>query len=154
MVDPYNLIDHHDQCTGYFGWFERRCTIYLLNILMKFEAHIIKSILIIAIGFGILGYAFHLEWVYWLSVGVATTGIGIPPVGKGIVKGWEWFGKILGAISSRILLTVIFFIVLTPIAVLSRLFGSKDPLNLKNRKPSTFEEVQKTFSPSSLQNPW
>lgn len=49
---------------------------------------------------------------------------------RGIAAGWSRIGHALGWVNSRVLLTVLFGIVLWPIGVLSRLFGS-DPLDIR-----------------------
>jgi len=69
-----------------------------------------------------------------------------------------WFGlaNMLGTIVSKILLSVVFFIVVLPIALLRRLFG-KDTLLLKKFKKSN-ESVMKTrnqtFVAADLEKPF
>jgi hypothetical protein len=50
---------------------------------------------------------------------------------------WLWLGDQLGTIVSPITLALIYFIVLTPTALISRALG-RDPLRLKNRSCSTY----------------
>ena len=50
-------------------------------------------------------------------------------------KAWMAFGLILGSIISPIILGIIFFIIITPIAILGRMFGRNElKLNYKNNK--------------------
>ena len=55
---------------------------------------------------------------------------------------WFGFSKLLGTIVSKILLSVVFFIIVLPVAILRRLFG-KDTLLLKKFKKGS-ETVMKT----------
>jgi len=61
---------------------------------------------------------------------------------------------VLSLIIPNILLSSIFFLFLFPIALLSRLFGKKDPLMLKNPEKSVFRNQEKKFDKSSFENPW
>jgi hypothetical protein len=48
---------------------------------------------------------------------------------------WFWFSKILSAIGSRVLLTIIFFIVVTPVGLIRRIL-KKDSLKIDQFKKS------------------
>jgi hypothetical protein len=50
---------------------------------------------------------------------------------KKIWEGWKKFAKKLGEFNSRLILTVFYFIFITPISVPMKL---KDPLGIKNKK--------------------
>ncbi len=52
-------------------------------------------------------------------------------------KVWVKFGEILGMIIAPIVMGLVYFIILTPISLLVRLFG-KDLLKLKKNKSSTY----------------
>jgi len=56
-----------------------------------------------------------------------------PALLAGPAAGWSRIGHALGWFNSRVLLTVMFFLVLWPIGVISRLFGS-DPLERRRRQ--------------------
>lgn len=67
---------------------------------------------------------------------------------------WLKLSLILSKIFPPILLTIIFFTFLTPIAILSRIFGEKNPLQLKNIDKTLFKTVTKTFEKNSFEKPW
>jgi flagellar biosynthesis protein FlhB len=52
-------------------------------------------------------------------------------------KLWFKLGALLGAISSPIVLSILFFMLITPIALLGRIFG-RDSLKLKSKKMNTY----------------
>lgn len=69
-----------------------------------------------------------------------------------------WFGlsDLMGAVVSKIMLSIVFFGVLTPIGMLRRLLG-KDSLKLrefKQGKGSVMLERNHTFTGSDLQSPY
>lgn len=59
----------------------------------------------------------------------------LPQVFRPIAVVWFGLSKVLGEVASRILLSIVYFGVLTPIGLLRRL-GGKDPLLLRSFKAS------------------
>ena len=66
-------------------------------------------------------------------------------------KLWFRFGLFLGKIISPIIMGLIFFLVVTPIGLLMRLFG-KDILNLKLNKKKTSYWIEKVGPKSKMKN--
>jgi hypothetical protein len=71
---------------------------------------------------------------------------------------WLWFGlsRVLAEVVSRILLTLLFGVVVTPVGVIRRLFGA-DPMRMKgwkNGRDSVFERRDHTFSARDLERPY
>ena len=66
-------------------------------------------------------------------------------------KLWFRFGLFLGKIISPIIMAVIFFLVVTPIGLLMRLFG-KDVLNLKLNKKINSYWIEKVGPKSKMKN--
>ena len=53
-----------------------------------------------------------------------------PPVYRKIYRGWNWLARKIGQFNSYIILTLIFYLIVTPISLLLRLLG-KDLLDRK-----------------------
>ena len=66
-------------------------------------------------------------------------------------KLWFRFGLFLGKIISPIIMGVIFFLVVTPIGLLMRLFG-KDVINLKLNKKKNSYWIEKVGPKSKMKN--
>ena len=66
-------------------------------------------------------------------------------------KLWFRFGLFLGKIISPIIMGVIFFLVVTPIGLLMRLFG-KDVLNIKLNKKKNSYWIEKVGPKSKMKN--
>ena len=66
-------------------------------------------------------------------------------------KLWFKFGILLGKIISPIIMGIIFFLVVTPIGLLMRLFG-KDVLNLKLNKKENSYWIEKVGPKSKMKN--
>ncbi|MBY0476382.1 MAG: hypothetical protein K2Q24_01960 [Chitinophagaceae bacterium] len=111
-----------------------------------------SSLIVIAIGFGILYFFFRKEWMLTPIV-LCFIGFLIEPVGNFTHIIWMQLAKMLGYINSRILLFIIFFIILTPIAFLRKLFGKKT-IQDKNKITSYFQNRIQQYKAVDLQNPW
>ena len=66
---------------------------------------------------------------------------------------WFKLAVVLGWINGRILLSVVFFVLLIPFALISRLF-TKDPLKLSLKSKETFVKRGHVFEKRDLENPW
>ncbi len=90
----------------------------------------------LGIVFGILGALFwwrHKPYFYYLlfaSIFFAFFGLLLPGILKPIHKVWMGLALILGYIMTRVILSVLFYLVITPISIICRLLG-KDVLSLK-----------------------
>ena len=83
-------------------------------------------------------------------------GFAVPIILKPIYWAWMTFATILGWIMTRVILSLLFYIVITPIGVLSRLFGkkfldikwdkSKDTYwNFRQKKERKIEDYENQF---------
>jgi hypothetical protein len=54
----------------------------------------------------------------------------------------------------NILLSLVFFVFLTPIAFFSRIFGEKNPLSIKNTSSSLFKNYENKTDKASFEKPW
>jgi hypothetical protein len=89
-----------------------------------------------------------------LLMGLALGGIGlfVKPWAHWVDRGWRKLSEAIGWVMSRVMLGTLFFLLLTPLALLSRLSG-RDPLRLKPA-PSYWVEEEKEFSGKDLENMW
>ncbi len=67
---------------------------------------------------------------------------------------WMKLSFFLGLIVPKFVLTIIYTIILFPVALLSRLLRQKDPLKLKNSMNSTFTDVDKKFDQKYFEKLW
>ena len=66
-------------------------------------------------------------WPWIVGVILAALGLIIPVVLKPIYRVWMTIGYYLGWINTRIILTIMFYLLILPFGVIMRLFG-KDPM--------------------------
>lgn len=151
------VVGAHHSCyaitwsSAYFWWQLCRCSIYLFFVLMKWKSKH-RSLLVIVVGFLLFYLAFRKEWML-IPVGLCFIGFFISHLGDYIHIAWMQLAKLLGYINSRILLLLVFFTVLTPIAFLRKFFGKKNDAD-KNSLNSYFQNRNQVFQALDLRNPW
>ncbi|MCF2486952.1 SxtJ family membrane protein [Dyadobacter sp. CY347] len=115
-----------------------------------------KAQLVIVTGLVVFYFIFGSKYPYLLIAAavVGVLSIAIPAAGDLIVKGWYKIAEILGAINGRILLSLVFFVILFPVAAIAKL-GKKNPLALKREaKDSVFVERNHKYSAKDLEQVW
>lgn len=113
-----------------------------------------KTILVIVTGLLGLALIFKITWLIYVSLAIGVVSIFSSVAAKGIEWAWLKLALGLGWVNSRILLSVIYFVFLLPIAWISRLF-TKDPLVLRKRKTATlFITRNHLYTKKDLENIW
>ena len=113
-----------------------------------------QTILVICTGLAIIYLWSQWKWTIWVAVLIGLLGIFSPFMAKKIDYLWMQFAYLLSLFLPNIILSLIYFLLLVPLAMLSRLLNRKDVLQLKESKRSTFKSINKTFQSSSFENPW
>lgn len=113
-----------------------------------------KTILVIVTGLLAFSLLFEIPWLGKIALAIGLLSIFIPLAAKGIEWLWLKLALALGWTNSRILLSVIYFGFLMPIALISRVF-TKDPLSINGRKASSlFISRNQTYKKGDLSNIW
>ncbi len=113
-----------------------------------------KTILVIVTGLLIIAWIFDIPLLGKIALFIGAVSIFIPPAARWIEWAWLKLALGLGWVNSRILLSLIYFLFLLPIAWVSRLF-TKDPLQLKkNSGPSLFIIRDHLYTGKDLENIW
>lgn len=94
----------------------------------------------------------------WIEAGVALLIIGlfIGPLATLIAQLWLKVSHLMGAVMSRLLMSLVFFLVLLPLALLRRLTTRGDDLHLKRKADgaSYYTDEVRTYTARDLQFPW
>ena len=86
----------------------------------------------------LIGHAFRI-WTLWIAFPCLIIGILKPRLLLYPYKGWMALGLALGWINSRIILGLVFFFVLQPLALIMKFVGY-DPLKTKKRNKISYRE--------------
>ncbi len=95
------------------------------------------------------------SFIYFGSLGVilVLTGLIIPTILKPLNKAWMTLAILMGWVMTRVILTILFYIVLTPTAFIAKLF-KKNFLDLKiDKSRNTYWEKRekRNFSPEDYE---
>jgi len=121
---------------------------------MKIKSN--PSLTTLTIVFGLLFFNYFLDNEIIFYICLFLSGIGVLSYRSSIIIEKIWFkvAYILSQIIPNVLLLLIFFLILTPIALLSKLFNSQTNFNSNNNQKTTFITQNKTFDKSSFERAW
>ncbi|MBK6933240.1 MAG: hypothetical protein IPH12_21170 [Saprospirales bacterium] len=122
---------------------------------MENRALSLQTVIVIVAGLLALFLWLGNPWLLRSALAVALAGVFSPWLTAKIHAGWMLLAQGLGWLNGRVLLSVVFFIVLTPIAWLARRFGSSSfLLRKKQKEESYYAERNHTYAPEDLENTW
>jgi|SRR5882762_7633088 len=113
-----------------------------------------ETMLVITVGFLVLHLVFKTRVFLTLSLIFGLTGILSSWLSEKIDFFWNKLSLSLGRISNGILLTVIFFLVLTPVGVFRRVFGRGGMTRVEKDQESNFTDRDHLFTKKDLENTW
>ncbi len=113
----------------------------------------LETCLVITTGFLLLYFVFQVKILLIIAFITGFTGIFIKPLAKLIAWLWHKMGDLMGLVISKIVLAVIFFFFLLPVALVYRLI-KKDTLMLKNKYNSFWTIRNYKYSKKDMENVW
>lgn len=113
----------------------------------------LETILTISMGFIVLSFAFENQWMLYVATVVGLSGIFSNFLSSKISWAWYKLAEVLGMIIPKILLSIVFYLFLFPIALLSRI-GSKDPMKLKKGYQSYYTDRTTEFKKEDFEKTW
>jgi len=113
----------------------------------------LETTLVIATGFLVLFLIFHRQWMLTVSLVVGLAGILSSFLAGWITWLWDLLAKGLNLLIPKLLLGITFYLILYPLALLSRL-SRKDPLLLSRKHTSCFVTRNIQFDKSSFEKVW
>jgi hypothetical protein len=114
----------------------------------------LKTVLVITVGMLVVYFITNMQWTLMVALVVGGLGLLSDYLAKQIDYLWIKLSWVLSLIVPNIILSIVFYFILTPIAILSRVFGEKNQLNLKNTTPTLFKDYHKKLDNSSFEKPW
>lgn len=113
----------------------------------------LEAILVVATGLLIFYIIYRHEILLYAAAALGITGVFIKPLASLFAKGWYLLGDSLGFVVSKVILTVVFYLFLAPIAFLHNLFN-KDTLRLKRSDKSFWTDRNHDYKSGDLKNIW
>ncbi len=120
------------------------------------EYRTLETVGILAFFCLLFGTVLKVNALSYAALALLFVALFVKPAARLIATVWLKFGAVLGAVNTRAILTVIFFLVLTPIAFLHRRIHG-DTLNLKDDGPangSLWKKRDHLYNPKDLEKQW
>jgi len=115
----------------------------------------LETVAVLAVFMLVLAWLTHrYAYVVAALLFVAAT-LSIRPLANRVARIWLRFAELLAVVNSRIILTLLFFLVLSPVALVYRLFAKK-PLMIQRQKGTTsyYCERDHLFGKEDLEKMW
>ncbi len=112
--------------------------------------HILSMLLGLLILYWVLGQPILLVFAFIIGL----TPFLFPDIARKIAYLWDKTAEILGKINGSIILSILFFLILTPIAFLYRLGNRHSKFLLDKKEKSAFIERNHEYKASDLENMW
>jgi len=107
-----------------------------IEVLKKDKYRNIADCLVITAGLVVIGLITEIEILFYIAATIGVLTALVPPLASATSFLWNWIGKILGFFVSKIVLTLVFYIVLFPFSILHKLFSKNK--SISNRKKETY----------------
>lgn len=93
-------------------------------------------------------------YLLWTALGLLLAGAFSPLLARLIATGWMALGKGMGWFTSKVLLTVVFFVFLFPLSLLYRL-SRKDVIPVRRNSASSYYKTRKKeFTAADFDKTW
>jgi hypothetical protein len=113
-----------------------------------------ETILVITVGFLVMYMIFHDQCMLLAALIIGLTGVFSFYLSKKIDWIWGKLTLILGFLSNTIILTLCFYLVITPVALIRKLFVKKHMLSIDKTKTTNFEAVNHHYDKEDFVKPW
>ncbi len=118
------------------------------------ESNPYKTLSVIITGFIVIYALFFWKWALLTALITGIFGLISKNILHYIIFIWDKISLILSKIVPNILLASVYYLFLTPVALLSKLVTKSDHLMLKNNSDSLFMDYNKEISKSDFEKPW
>jgi hypothetical protein len=103
----------------------------------------------------VFGLVLKIQALFYISLAFLVVGIFIKGLAGWIARGWLAFAHVLGSVNSKIILALIFFLFLTPLAFIYRLFhGDFMHIRRDAGKTTYYMPRDHLYSAKDVENLW
>lgn len=105
---------------------------------------------------GIAGFIlFGKGWLLWTAFVLMALNVFVEPAVRPVAAAWMKFAEVIGHVNSKILLSMAFYLVLTPLSVLYRIFNKELVWHFKAKGRKTiFDDVKEPYSKKTFERQW
>jgi hypothetical protein len=112
-----------------------------------------ETILVIVLGLVALYWLKRKDALLLCALAIGLVALLVPAAARGIHWCWMKLSEVLGNISGKVLLTLVYFLVLAPLSLLARWTGKISILK-KGTGNTHFKERNHTYTKEDIIHPW
>lgn len=114
----------------------------------------LETILVLVLACGVFFWLTKNNYLLLAAAVIGAVGLFIPSAAKGIHWAWMKLAQGMGYVMSKVILSIVFFVFMLPIAAISRLFTKNKNVQMKAGAATYFKERNFTYDKESLENVW
>jgi len=114
-----------------------------------------KTINILTLALLVAFLVFGVQWLLWIAMLLCLGNALESRITSAIACYWMKFAAVLGAFNSKVILILTFYLILTPLAFVYRIFNHHlvDHFRI-NKRQSYFEERNKSYTKADFEKTW
>ena len=114
----------------------------------------LATIVVLLVAFVIIYKVYEIDWLINLSILMGVTAVFSSKFTNFIHRLWMSLARVLSLIVPKIILTLVFYLFLFPLSLLSKLFRGNNILRLKKDSKSFWTNHKRSFSKEYFEKPW
>lgn len=121
---------------------------------MPRRIEIVETISILALAALVIHFVWDVKWLVWLAAGLLVLTLKPNPLANLIARLWLKLSEHIGNFMSKVILSLVFFLLLTPLAAVYRLFNREMIKSFFDRTSTTTFHAAKAPGRDEFKNPW
>jgi hypothetical protein len=118
------------------------------------QIKVIETISVLALAALVFHFVWEVQWLIWLAAGLLVLTLKPNPLANFIAGHWLKLSEYIGNFMSKVILSLVFFLLLTPIAVLYRFFNREMTKSFFDRTSTSTFHPSKVPGKEEFKNPW
>ncbi|MEI7816811.1 MAG: SxtJ family membrane protein [Desulfuromonadales bacterium] len=120
----------------------------------KWRVKVLETHNVLALAALSVGLLAGTRWLLWSGIFLLVLATFVKPVASLLARGWLKLSEKIANVNNMIILTILYYLILTPIALVFRQFN-KDPLQLDlDGTDSFYSERNHLYSKADLEKMW
>jgi hypothetical protein len=122
--------------------------------MMLRRIEVVETLSVLALAALVFHFVWEVKWLIWLAAGLLVLTLKPNPLANLIARLWLKLSEYIGNFMSKVILSLVFFLLLTPIAVLYRLFNREMTNSFFDRTSASTFRNTRVPGRGNYNNPW
>jgi hypothetical protein len=122
--------------------------------MMLRKIEVVETISVLALAALVFHFVWEVKWLIWIATGLLVLTLKPNPLANLIARLWLKLSEHIGNFMSKVILSLVFFLLLTPLAVLYRLFNREMTKSFFDRTSASTFHNTRVSGRGEFKNPW